>query len=167
MKLPPYIIFPVLEGEKVTLREVCDSDIQDLMEISCYDSIPAKNLEEAKEMQERIDKDYEEGNTVHWMIIDNASGKIVGTCGYYRGFENESGELGFILLAGYRGQGFMTAAIQLAIDFGKKDMELKRIRAATNRKNEKCIAVLERLNFIKIAILPDDEIEYEYRTDNS
>lgn len=30
--------------------------------------------------------------------------------GYYRGFENASGELGCVLLPQFRGQGFMTSA---------------------------------------------------------
>lgn len=130
------------------------------MEISFYNSIPAKTLKEAAEMQARIDKDYEEGNSIHWVIINNTN-KIIGTCGYYRGFEDEAGELGCVLLPQYRGQGFMTPAMQLAIDFGRDEMELKRIWAATNRQNEKAISLLGRLHFVKIAILPDDEIEYE------
>ncbi|MBW8361321.1 MAG: GNAT family N-acetyltransferase [Kaistella sp.] len=43
---------------------------------------------------------------------------MVGTCGFYRGFANEEGELGCILLSRYRGQGFMTGALRAAIDFG-------------------------------------------------
>lgn len=52
----------------------------------------------------------------------------------------------------------MTFAMLLAIEFG-----LKRIRSITNNQNEKAIKLIEKLNFIKIADLEDNEIEYELR----
>jgi ribosomal-protein-alanine N-acetyltransferase len=86
---------------------------------------------------------------------------IVGTCGYYRGLDKGEGELGCVLLPQYRGQGYMTYAMQLAIEFGLTNMGLKRIWAVTTRQNEKAIKFIENLNFIKIADLNEDEVEYE------
>ena len=100
-------------------------------------------------------------NSIHWGIADKVTNKIVGTCGYYRGFENEAGELGCILLPQFRGQGFMTSAMKLAIEFGLKNMELKRIFAITTKENINAIRLLERLQFKKVADLENDEIEYE------
>jgi ribosomal-protein-alanine N-acetyltransferase len=113
------------------------------------------------EMQEKIDNDYQEGNSIHWGIIDNASGDIVGTCGYYRGFYGGAGELGCVLLPRFQGQGFMTAALQLAINFGIGQMMLRRIWAATATENHKAGKLFERLNFKEMRELPDGEIELE------
>ncbi|MFV5685249.1 GNAT family N-acetyltransferase [Flavobacterium sp. GB2R13] len=88
---------------------------------------------------------------------------MIGTCGYYRGFEEGAGELGCVLLQQYRGQGFMTSAMLLAIDFGINNIGLKRVWAITTKQNEKAIKLLEQLNFTKIADLDDNEIEYELR----
>lgn len=88
----------------------------------------------------------------------------MGTCGYYRGLDNGEGELGCVLLPQFRGKGFMTAAMQLAVDFGLKNIRLKRIRAVTSRQNYKAIRLLGRLNFLKVKDLPHDEIEFELRT---
>lgn len=54
--------------------------------------------------------------------------------------------------------------MRLAIDFGLKNMKLKRIWAITSKQNNQAIKLLERLNFIKLTNLPDDEIEYELKT---
>jgi len=113
-------------------------------------------------MQDKINKDYLNGNSIHWGIADNLTNKIVGTCGYYRGFDNAEGELGCVLLPQYRGQGFMTAAMLLAVDFGLNNIGLKRIWAITGRENKHAIKLLERLNFIKTADLDNNEIEYEW-----
>lgn len=163
MKLPPYSIFPTLSGDKISLRQIVADDMDDLIEISFYDAIKATNSEQAAEMQTKINLDYTNGNSIHWGIADNLTNKIIGTCGYYRGLDKGAGELGCILLPKYRGQGFMTSAMQLAIEFGKNMLELNRIWAITAKENEKAIKLLEQLNFTKIADLDNDEIEYELR----
>lgn len=160
-KLPPYPNFPILKGERISLRQIAQSDLQDIVEISFYDAIQATTVEIAAKMQAKIDDDYRAGNTIHWGIIENATDKIAGTCGYYRGFETGEGELGCVLLPEFQAKGFMTAAMLLAIDFGFDEMGLKRIWAATNKENAQAIKLLERLNFKKVGELHDDEVEYE------
>jgi ribosomal-protein-alanine N-acetyltransferase len=163
MNLPPYDLFPHISDGKISLRQIIASDMNDLLEISYYDAKQAENVEQAIEMQAKIDKDYDEGNSIHWGIEDVSTNKIVGTCGYYRGLDKGEGELGCVLLPQFRGQGIMTNAMLLAIDFGLKNMELKRIWAVTIKQNNQAIKLLERLNFIKLTDLPDDEIEYELK----
>lgn len=163
MKLPPYDIFPIITGDKISLRKIGSEDIEDIIEISFYDSIQAATFQEATEMQAKINKDYIDGNSIHWGIANNSTNKFIGTCGYYRGLDKGAGELGCLLLPQYRGQGFMTSAMLLAIDFGINTIELKRIWAVTTKQNEKAIKLLENLNFIKIADLNDNEIEYELK----
>ena len=161
MKLPPYDIFPSITSDRISLRQVQTSDIIDLIEISFYDSIQATTLQQATEMQAKINKDYFDGNSIHWGIADKLTNKIVGTCGYYRGLDKGEGELGCVLLPQYRGQGYMTSAMVLAIEFGLTNIGLKRIWAVTTRQNEKAIKLMEKLNFIKVADLDDNEVEYE------
>lgn len=163
MKLPPYDIFPIIAGDKISLREILNTDIEDIIEISFYDAIQATTFQEATEMQAKINKDYIDGNSIHWGIADNSTNKIIGTCGYYRGLDQGTGELGCVLLPQYRGQGFMTAAMLLAIDFGINNIGLKRVWAITTKQNKKAIKLLENLDFVKTADLEDNEIEYEFK----
>ena len=161
MKLLQYDNFPKITGERISLRQILVTDIPHIIEISYYDAVQAKTVAEAVTMQEQINKDCRDGNSIHWGIVDNATNKIVGTCGYYRGFDHGAGELGCILLPPYQGKGYMSAAMLLAIDFGLKNIGLKRIWAVTTRQNISAIKLLERLNFRKIADLEDDEVEYQ------
>ena len=163
MKLPPYDIFPTISCDKISLRKIQLSDINNLIEISFYDSVKASTLIQATEMQEKIDKDYKQGNSIHWGIADNVSNNIVGTCGYYRGLDKGTGELGCVLLPQFRGQGFMTNAMQLAVAFGLNHIGLTRVWAITTMENHHAKKLLDRLGFIKLGELPDSEIEYELR----
>ena len=161
MRLPPYKSFPSISNDKIFLREIQSSDIEDIIEISFYDAIQATTMRQAAQMQTKINEDYLNGNSIHWGIADKLTNKIVGTCGYYRGLEKGEGELGCVLLPTYRGQGYMTSAMLLAIQFGLNDIGLKRIWAITNKQNLKAVKRMENLNFTKIAELEHDEVEYE------
>jgi len=163
MRLPPYDKFPSISDDKIVLRQIQFSDIEDIIEISFYDAVQATTLTQAIDMQAKINEDYNNGNSIHWGIADKLTNKIVGTCGYYRGLEKGEGELGCVLLPQYRGKGYMHFALMLAIDFGINNIGLKRIWAITNKQNEKAIKLIEKLNFIKIADLDDNEVEYELR----
>jgi ribosomal-protein-alanine N-acetyltransferase len=148
--LPIYPNFPSCHGKNVILRQVLAMDIRTIKEISYYDGKPAKSIKEAFEMQERINQDYENGETFHWAILDKNIGEVVGTCGYYRGFLENMGELGCVLKAEYRGKGYMTEALLLAMNFGFETLKLQKIVAITTKLNTKALQLLTRLNFEKV-----------------
>ena len=162
IKLPPYDKFPEIIADTIILRQVQTEDIKDLVEISFYDSRPALTIEDAIAMQERINLDYQNGSSIHWGIADKQTNEIIGTLGYYRGFDKGIGELGCVLRPGFRRQGFMTTAMKLATEFGLNAIGLNKIIAITTKQNDKAIKLLERLNFIKTTNLQGDEIEYQF-----
>lgn len=163
MKLPPYAVFPEIAADQIVLRQVLPGDMKDIFSIQFYDGVAAKDEAAAIAMQRQIDNDYNQGNSVHWGIADLKSDKLMGTLGYYRGFERGVGELGCVLMEEYRGKGIMTAAMQLAIDFGINYMNLNKITAITSRQNSKAAQLLERLGFVATAVKEEDMLEYEWR----
>ncbi|ASS48482.1 MAG: GNAT family N-acetyltransferase [Candidatus Fluviicola riflensis] len=163
LQFPPYNPFPTVSNERITLCEILPSDLEALLEICFYDGVKSTTFKEALVINGKIDNDYQSGNSIHWGIRDNESGKLVGTCGYYRGFE-KGGELGCVLLPQFRGQGFMAPALQLAANFGLETMNLPRIYAITTKSNLKAVALLERTGFVKTADLEGDDVEYELIT---
>lgn len=160
MNLPPYKSFPHLTSRELLLREVREEDLPFLVKISFYDGRKAENISEAREMQLRIDKDYEHGESIHWVIMQKNSEKILGTCGYYRGFKGETGELGCILLPEFYGFGFMSRAMRMAIEFGFKKMELQRILAITSEENIPAQKLLQGLNF-SLVLKEERMLHYE------
>ncbi len=151
MYLPPYPVFPVLYAQRVVLREVKSADIPDIVEISTYDGQRASKPEDARKMLEKIERDYQNSDSVNWGIADPATNEIMGTCGYYRGFKNGTGELGCILRPAFRGKGFMSEAMQVAAGFGIREMGLQRVIAITGKDNGKAISLLERSRFVLIS----------------
>ena len=159
--LSQYDNFPNIAGDRISLRQILEKDISDLVEISFYDAIQAETVEQAAEMQTKINQYYINGDSIYWAIIDHETDKIVGNCGYYRGFNKGEGELGCVLLPQYKEKGYMTDAMLLAIDFGLQEIKLKRIWGATSKQNVKAIQLLERLGFKRVADLENDNIKFE------
>lgn len=162
MRLPPYDEFPEVFLGTIILRQVQTDDIKNFIGVSYYNSRPALTIENAMEMQDRINQDYESSSSIHWGIADKHTNEIMGTLGYYRGLDKGVGELGCILRPEFRGKGFMTTAMKLAIGFGLYNIGLTKIIAITTRQNTSARNLLERLNFIKTADLHEDEVEYEF-----
>jgi ribosomal-protein-alanine N-acetyltransferase len=153
--------YPELSNERILLRKVEIEDIPALVAISFYDGIQASDLAMATAMQAKIDEDIRNGNSFHWCIIDRLTRQVVGTCGYYRGLERGEGELGCVLLSPFRGKGYMSHAMRLAIDYGRNNIGLKRIWAVTTKDNLPAIKLLKHLDFRKVADLDNSEVEYE------
>lgn len=162
MNLPPYQNFPELISDTLILRQIVKDDIESIVEISLYNALPALTVDDAAEMQERINLDYQNGSAIHWGIADKKSNKIVGTVGFYRGFENGTGELGCVLKPEFQGKGLMTEAMKLAIKFEINEMKLRKICATTSRENKPAIQLLKRLSFVKAKDLDDDGVEYVF-----
>lgn len=161
MNLPPYPVFPTLIADDIILRHVLQKDVNDLTEITLYEGQQAQTEKEAKFMLDKIELDYLNGICIHWVIANKSDDLIMGTCGYYRGLRNGKGELGCNLKLAFRGRGFMTSAIQCAIDFGIEIMELHKIIAITTRQNLKAISVLQRLQFIQTLELDNSGMFFE------
>lgn len=162
LNLPPYNLFPVISNELVSLYQIDNECIKQIVSISFYDGVQASTIHEAIEMNERIKKDYCDGNSIHWAICENNTKKIIGTCGFYRGFTNETGEIGCVLLPEFQGKGFMTSALMLVIQFGINKIGLSKICAITSVENLKAILLLNRLKFEKIKEVEMDLVLFEY-----
>lgn len=138
---------PVLQSERLLLRGIDEADAGSIVEFTTYDGVPARDEPQALEFLERIRADAANGETLHWGICNRRGTEVMGTCGFYRGFPDNCGEIGYILGSPYRGRGFMAEAVGLIVDFGFRTLKLSRVIAMTSPENAASIAVLERAGF--------------------
>lgn len=155
---PPFEKFPILKNQRIILRELQDADIPQLIEISFYDGIPAKDLLDAQIMNGTIKSDYMNGNSIHWIITSVSNGEVIGTCGFYRGFRTNIGEVGYVLKKAHQGKGYMAEALSMMLDFGWKELELKTITAMTSEDNQPSINVLRKAGFKEIETKENEKV---------
>lgn len=138
---------PVLSNDRVVLKEIQLHDVAAIIEISVYDGVFAKSQAEAIHILEQINLDVAKRESLHWGIFLKNTSELVGTCGYYRGYANNSGEIGYILRPSYYGLGIMTEAVNLIVNFGFDILNLHSVIAYTDPANSASIAVLKRVGF--------------------
>lgn len=153
-------IFPVLESERLILKEITDNEAEDVIDLAVYDGFFAKTGEDVKFILDKIRKDYLDGNCVSWGIYLKETGEITGTCCYCRGYKDNTGEIGYVLKEKFRGKHIMTEAGKLITDFGLNVMKLSKVIAFTNPANKASQAVLLRLGFKQVSN-KDDSYKFE------
>ncbi|MEX2501137.1 MAG: GNAT family N-acetyltransferase [Trueperaceae bacterium] len=82
----------------------------------------------------RARRDQTQGDTVHWVARLLGDSRPVGTCGFYRGFADGEGEIGYVLLPAHRGRGLMGEAVAAAVAFGFASLGLRAVVARVNRR---------------------------------
>lgn len=147
---PPFTRFPELTTKRLALREATTADLPKLLEILTYDGKTCSTEEEGMQVLKKIAGDYTNGQGINWCIASKQSNEALGFIGYYRGFAEETGEIGFILRPDFRGKGYMTEALLSAAQFGKKELCLRRVLAYTKSDNEAAINVLQKQHFVSV-----------------
>ena len=79
-----------------------------------------------------------------------ASGKLLGTCALWRiNEQSRRAEIGYILGSQDWGQGYMYEALSALLDYAFTELNLNRIEADTDPRNERSVRILDRLGFLK------------------
>ena len=141
---------PVLSNDRLVLKAIQPHEVPAIIEISVYDGVFAESEAEAIHVLEKINLNVAEGEALHWGIFLKDTSELVGTCGYYRGYAHNSGEIGYILRPSYYGFGIMTEAVNLIVNFGFDILNLHSVVAYTDPANSASIAVLQRVGFNEV-----------------
>lgn len=159
-----FIPFPVLTSDRLTLRQLSIHDQQDIFalrsdpEINKFlDRQPAKTIEDALDFINKITDNIKDNNAIYWVVTLTETKVFVGTIGLFN-FSKEKNccEIGYELLTKFQGQGIMTEAIQLVIDYVFQTLNFRSITAFTHHGNQHSARLLTRFKFIKSSE-PDKE----------
>lgn len=139
---------PRLETDLFLLREILAEEIDSLVELAFWGGKPVKTVEQARESIRKTSDEYSAGRCYHWIAESKTDGRVVGCIGYYRGFEDRQGEVGYVMKAEFQGKGIMTELLGCALGFGFREKGLERIIAVTHSENAPSLALLKRAGFI-------------------
>lgn len=155
-----YAKTPQLSTQRLVLRELTLDDMPAAVEISVYDGVYATNEADAIDIHNKVYADVAQGESMHWGIFSSDGQTLLGSCGYYRGFADESGEIGYLLKTDARGHGYMGEAVKCIVDFGLDVLKLKTVVAFTSPDNLASIAVLQKAGFGQVTST-DDDLKFE------
>ena len=153
---PNFTPFPVLETERLTLRELNLEDAKAIFglrtnkEVNEFiDRKTPNNLSEARAFIDLISNLTLNNEGIFWVIESKNNHQLIGTIGL-RNFEDEEdyAEIGYELDPNYHQKGFMSEAFEAVLKFGFENLELKTIEAFTHQDNTASIALLEKQKFV-------------------
>ena len=151
--------FPILTTERLILRQLLESDVQEIFLLRSDKTInkfldrkPSETLEDALNFIRNI----KNNELLYWAITQTHSGKLVGTiCLFDFSDELNKCEIGYELLTDYQGQGIMSEATKEIIEFAVHTLCLNAIDAFTHKDNHSSTKLLQKFNFYKTGIIDE------------
>lgn len=148
-------MFPILNTERLLLREIIATDIEKVFEglshpdvIKCY-GISYNTLEATQEQMDWYANMIKNDTGRCWAICSKSSNEFYGviTMPFWEK-QHRKAELGYWLLPAYWKKGIATEAAKAVIDYAFTHMNLHRIKAESEDDNPGSIATLKKLGFV-------------------
>ena len=161
-----FYAFPVLETERLILRQVIGKDVDQLFEILSDAEVakfdyfyPVTSKEEVMKFINRYRQELEESEEITWGIIARNTNRLIGTC-CIGDFDEGArrAEIGYDIAQVEWGKGYATEAIRAVLDFGFNVMDLNRIEATITPGNDSSVRVLRKLDFVQEGIVRERDL---------
>ena len=144
---------PTLETERLILRRISPLDERDLFEYASDPEVsryllwsPHPNVEYTRRYLSYLETRYAVGDFFDWAIVWKESGKMIGTVGFTRfRYEDDCGEVGYVLARPYWGKGIAPEALDAILRFGFGTLLLSRIEAKFLAGNERSLSVMKKV----------------------
>lgn len=108
------------------------------------------DINEAEKFIAAIINGYANGNTYYWALSLGTSDALIGTiCLWNLSADGKSAEVGYELLPGYHGNGYMKEALNAICSFGFSVLQLATIYAHTHRHNTPSSRLLQTNHFVR------------------
>lgn len=148
--------FPVLATERLVLRELRPSDVEQVFamrsdpEVMRHVNRPlAQTIDDASALIHQINTKTREHEAVHWAITVRGEDVFIGLIGYWRIVkEHHLAELGYMLAHAHWGKGYISEAIGAVVPCGFDALGLHRVEAITRPANVASIRALEKNGFL-------------------
>ena len=142
--------------QRLVLRSITEHDAAEILGIRSDVNInqflhrnPPKNSYEALDFILSIKKKTINKEILFLGIASQNHPQLLGTICFWKfSKDRTTAELGYELLPAYHGKGIMSEAVQFILNYGFKNLNLKKIDAFTNKNNLNSIKLLEKSKFI-------------------
>lgn len=165
--------FPRLRGKRMCLRGPTPGDTDDLFALFSDPGVmrywsrgPMRERGEAEGLIGEILEAFERRELINWVIVGRDD-RAIGTCTLFR-FDprHRRAEVGYALRSDHWGRGLASEAATLAIDWALQALDLHRIEADIDPRNDASRRLLERLGFRSEGVLRERSFVGDDATDS-
>jgi RimJ/RimL family protein N-acetyltransferase len=152
---------PSLETPRLVLRWLEERDLAALQAIFSNPEVlrywggePTPDEDAARRLLEAIRAGFARQDLFQWGLARREDDRVVGTCTLTRiDARNRRAEVGFALGREHWGHGYAGEAMRRLLHFAFRDLDFVRLEADADPRNERSVAVLERLGFRREGLL--------------
>ena len=146
---------PTLRTPRLTVRSLTAADVNavfavfsDPVVVRYWDGPLMRTNEDAIQYLGQIHNGFRRREFFQWGIADSSSGTVVGTCTLAQFSDiHQRCEIGFALQQAHWGKGLGSEAVAAVIDFAFETLEMHRIEADVDPRNDRSLRLLERFAF--------------------
>ncbi|MCE7983234.1 MAG: N-acetyltransferase [Caldilinea sp. CFX5] len=154
MKISALSSYPVLQTERLILREVQPADAADVLVfrgdayVQRFNSAPLQTIEEATLFIADARNLYDAQGGIGWGITLRGEDRVLGGVSLHSWSQyHRRAEVGYDLARARWGQGIGSEAVRAVLHFGFTQLNLNRIEAATIADNHESVNLLKKLGF--------------------
>jgi [ribosomal protein S5]-alanine N-acetyltransferase len=152
-----FTTFPVLENERLILREIVLADAEAIFairgdyEVTKFNiGAPYADTARAQKLIVSMKEQYLARDEIRWGITLKPNDEVIGMVGYnYWDRKDNRGSVGFDLNRKYWRRGIMAEALRMIVVFGFDEMGLNRIEADASIHNSASINLMKSLGFVQ------------------
>ena len=144
-----------LETERLILRRFTEDDAKEIYEgfvnqkdFLYYTNKEERTLQEEINSLKGIEEKYNNPEYYNWLITLKNSGKIIGTINLNVDNFNESVEFNYVIDDRYKGNGYMTEALNIVKDYCLNEVKVNRIFGGCEINNVASRKVMEKCSFV-------------------
>jgi [ribosomal protein S5]-alanine N-acetyltransferase len=147
--------FPQLQGRRVRLRGPRNDDADALFALFSDPAVmrywsrpPMTTLGEAQGLVGEMLDSFERRSLFNWMITMRDDDAVIGTCTLFRiDPRHRHAEIGYALRSDHWGRGIASEAVALVLDWAFRRLDLQRVEADIDPRNDGSRQLLARLGF--------------------
>ena len=141
----------LLETERLTLREWTPADVRVIYEM-CSDPLVMRHIGDgrawdsiarAELWMERVTAAYREHGYGRYAVVEKATGRVVGSCGFGTQTEPHGVDFGYVFARAAWGRGYATEAGRACLRYGFEQVGFAEVVADTDIENHASRRVLE------------------------
>lgn len=136
-----------LQSERLIIREFHSNDWEDLYEYLSDEEVikfePYEVFTKEQAMKEALRREHDR---TFFAVCLKETNKLIGNLYLAKG-DFETWEFGYVFNKTYQGQGYATESAKVLIDYAFTNLDVRRITACCNPKNDASWILLERLHF--------------------
>lgn len=161
--------------DRLTIRRITSTDARAFFDIFSdadvtryWSAPPMRELSQAEKKIAEIIAHYEQGDLFQLAVERKADSRMIGTCTLWNiHVQNRRAEVGYALGRAYWGNGYMFEAMQALVDYAFRVMQLHRLEADIDPRNEASAKSLARLGFKPEGLLRERWIVGDEITDSA